>query len=344
MDKELKFIKRIDTEKHSIFYSLILNNNNNIIGYGRKYYSPHERIIKKIILDNNFNIIQDNVELIRGEDPRVFNHNNIIYVVDNNFNDTHLYNTLQKTYIKINLDGKNFSFISHNSNLYLIHYMKPLCLYKVNLDNGNVEKINSVYDGINNGEYRGGTPGYKISDNRYYGFGHKTYVYNNILKHDIFLWILDFTTYPMINIIDIKKPINSNNIMDPTSIITLNNKNYLISAESEFSWFRDQDYITNVYEICFDLSTIEFNYLIPFDLNIPSYKVLNKDLSYMSHDDAIKHYIEYGKNENRKYKLNLPDNFDTSIYKLLNKDLSHMSDEDALKHYIEYGKKEKRKY
>ena len=72
-----------------------------------------------------------------------------------------------------------------------------------------------------------------------------------ILKHDIFKWIVYFDNnkLPRISHFDIEQPCNSKNICDPTSIIVINDKQYLITAETDASWFCEQDYITNVYEI-----------------------------------------------------------------------------------------------
>jgi hypothetical protein len=102
-----------------------------------------------------------------------------------------------------------------------------------------------------NWEYRGGTPGYKINENEYYGFGHRTYNDYGTLRHDIFKWIVHFenNTLPSITIIEVDQPIHSKNICDPTSVVEVNNKKYLITAETNKEWFCDQDYITNVYEI-----------------------------------------------------------------------------------------------
>jgi hypothetical protein len=47
---KLSFIKRIDTIKNSIFYSLI-KFNNEIIAFGRRHYAS-ERVIKKIALND----------------------------------------------------------------------------------------------------------------------------------------------------------------------------------------------------------------------------------------------------------------------------------------------------
>lgn len=247
---KLTFIKRINTTKNSIFYSLI-KNNNEIIAFGRKDVLG-ERLIKKVTLNENFDIIEDNNISFIGEDPRCFEYNNKIYVLDNYLNDMYLMDYNNIKYIKINISGKNSTFIVHNNVLYFIHYIKPFQLYTFDVENGNITNVPVDDDKHNyNYEYRGGTPGYKLNDNTYYGFGHRTYVQNNILKHDIFKWIVYFDNnkLPRINHFDIEQPINSKYICDPTSVIEINNKKYLITAEADNPWFCEQEYITNVYEI-----------------------------------------------------------------------------------------------
>ena len=247
---KLSFIKRIDTIKNSIFYSLI-KFNNEIIAFGRRHYAS-ERVIKKIALNKNFDVIEDNNITFKGEDPRCFEYNNKLYILDNYCNDMFLIDYETNKYTRINISGKNISFVNHKNNLYFIQYIKPFCLYTFDIDTGNITKIavdddNKTY----NYEYRGGTPGYKINDNEYYGFGHRTYMCNNILKHDIFKWIIYFEDNKLTRIshIDIEQPSNSKNICDPTSVIELNGKKYLVTAETDKPWFVEQDYITNVYEI-----------------------------------------------------------------------------------------------
>jgi hypothetical protein len=247
----LKFIKKIDTIQNSIFYSF-LNKDDKIIGYGRLWdgFNPYRTIIN-VSINNNFEIINYN-DTLKGEDPRIFEHNNEVYIVDNYLNDIHLYNLNKNINCKINLNGKNFSFISHNNELYFIYTMRPFILCKVVLKTGNVIKINvNDFNSTINLEYRGGTPGYKNNNkiNVYYGFGHRTYFKDDILKHDIFKWIIDFNNKPSLEIIDIEKPSVSKNISDPTCVIIIENKTYLVTAESDEAWFKNQDYITNVYEI-----------------------------------------------------------------------------------------------
>jgi hypothetical protein len=260
----LKFFKRINTSKNSIFYSLI-DNGKEIVGFGRQRYDC--RIIKKIILDTKFNIINEKDNYLKGEDPRTFYIGNDLYVLDNYLNDMYLikessptqdFLSFSKEYIPIPIDGKNLTFINYppsSSNLYFIHYFKPFCLYNFDLVTRNITKIKTI-EGESDNEYRGGTPAYSINPTTYYGFGHRTYFKNGILTHDIFKWVLTFDSIgygecitPTIELYDIYKPENSKNITDPTSVIEINNKKYLITAESDEAWFKEQDYVTNVYEI-----------------------------------------------------------------------------------------------
>jgi hypothetical protein len=248
----LIFYKRIKTVEHSIFYSLINNDDNTITGYGRQllFNNVGDDYTKQVTLDDTFTIIEDNDIRLKCEDPRVFIHNGIRYVVDNFFCKIRLYDTVNKKYIPVRLPGKNFSFISHNNELYFIYIYKPFLLFKINLETTEITQVEVDNLGKQNLEYRGGTPGYKLSDNIYYGYGHRTYNKGNVLLHDIFYWTVDFNyDNPHFEIVDIPKPKNALNISDPTCVIEVNNKMYLITAESEKGWEYKQDYVTNVYEI-----------------------------------------------------------------------------------------------
>ena len=252
-----EFLKRLYVKKNSIFYSIIQNTkNNNIIAFGRNHYEKNGII--QIQLDKNFNIIKEYSSIFNGEDPRCFYYKNELYILDNYFNNMHLINYNTKKYItiniignNINISGKNISFFTHKNKLYFIHYMKPFKLFNFDIESGISSEIEVDNRYESNNEYRGGTPGYKLNETTYYGFGHRTYEENDILKHDIFKWILYFedNKKPRILIIDIEQPLNSKNICDPTSVIKIDNQLYLITAESECSWFCEQDYITNIYKI-----------------------------------------------------------------------------------------------
>jgi len=119
MNLKLEFIKRINTTKNSIFYSLI-RYKDEILGFARNHNNKRE--IKKIKLDDNFNIIEDNcneIDLIKGEDPICFIYYNKLYILDNYIDDMYLYDYEDNKYIKLLIDGKNPSFIIHNNEIYI---------------------------------------------------------------------------------------------------------------------------------------------------------------------------------------------------------------------------------
>ena len=110
----------------------------------------------------------------------------------------------------------------------------------------------------------------------------------------------------------------------------------------------------------FDKLSFDFDTL-PDDFDVEVYKNLNKDLKNMSNIDAINHYINFGKKEERIYiksndkKIKISKNntkyynepvldFDSKIYKELNKDLQYLTDGEAIYHYLTYGINEKREY
>lgn len=244
-----KFHKRLQTTEHSIFYSVI-QRKDKILAIGRRHFY-NERWLKMMTLDENFDVLDDTESiLIKGEDPRCFYHNNDLYVQDNYWNDMHLINVDDFKSIPIGISGKNISFISRNNKLYFIHYMAPFSLYELEPETGEIFPI-QTYSDFENFEYRGGTPGYHLQDDIYYGFGHRTYTYEDTILHDIFYWEVDFSyDKPYISIYDIEQPPEALNICDPTSVIEIGDKKYLITAETIWPWFQYQDYITNIYEIC----------------------------------------------------------------------------------------------
>jgi hypothetical protein len=262
MPTTFRHVKRITTEPNSIFYTLLKLPDNKFIGFGRK--NCPARILKKVILNDKLDIIEDKNETFRGEDPRSFYLNNKMYVIDNYYNDMYLIEhdaTAAQKFTKIRMSGKNLSFIPHDGKLYFMHYIKPFVLYTCNPDTGICEKV-----AVGNNQttldyqYRGGTPGYivKGTDNKYFGYGHRTYIVSGVLTHDIFKWVVTFpddASPPTIDYFDVEQPSGSKNICDPTSVVVIcdsdggDEKLYLITAETDEPWFKNQDYITNVYEI-----------------------------------------------------------------------------------------------
>ena len=83
---------------------------------------------------------------------------------------------------------------------------------------------------------------------------------------------------------------------------------------------------------------------LPTYFNPIVYKRLNYDLNNLNVKELINHYLRFGIDEKRKYKIDLPLDFNPNIYKELNVDLVNMSDEDLKTHYIKYGFIENRRY
>ena len=249
----LVFEKRIVTPKYSIFHSFV-KGNDGFVGYCRRRYN--ERISTKVQLDEtncDESRTHKKVQTLKAEDPRCFYHLGKFYVIDNTMHDVHIIEESRKQRVKIKLDGKNFSFISHNGLLYLIHYLHPLHLYIVDACTGDVTSVSQSDDDIDL-EYRGGTPGYKIKDDVYIGFGHRTYIIDDKLIHDPFQWTITFPSSsdgpPFLDLKQIDKPPMALNICDPTCVIEHDTALYLVTAESDVAWFTDnQDYITNLYKI-----------------------------------------------------------------------------------------------
>ena len=101
-----------------------------------------------------------------------------------------------------------------------------------------------------------------------------------------------------------------------------------------------------------------YKYNIPNNFMWKEYFFLNKDIqetdiykNLINKNDNIqlekyakKHYTLYGYNENRRYRFDVPLNFNWEEYILLNSDLQGLNEIDAKIHYISFGKNEGRKY
>ena len=80
--------------------------------------------------------------------------------------------------------------------------------------------------------------------------------------------------------------------------------------------------------------------------NFNYYEYINnyKDLRFLKHNEAYRHYLNHGKKEGRIYNTNNLHDFNPKIYKKLNTDLQDKTYEEALLHYIRFGKYEGRQY
>jgi hypothetical protein len=244
--KKIKF----DKLSESIFYSII-SYKNKLICFALSSYMSESKLLKSQI-DNEINV-NDNIEMINDflfVRPTPFIHKNNLYIVNKHFSNLSLYDVDNKKYIKFNINKNNFSFISHNDELYFIYSIKPFILYKYLLETDQIIKL--VVDNvgeIDNG-YVSNTCGYKFINNIYYGYGNNSYLDKEKVVYDIFMWTIDFNyKNPHIEIYNIKKPSNSKNIFIPTSIYEYNYKSYLVSFETNDLWFVDKNFETNIYEI-----------------------------------------------------------------------------------------------
>lgn len=90
---------------------------------------------------------------------------------------------------------------------------------------------------------------------------------------------------------------------------------------------------------------IYYNYryseLIPDGFEQHVYRTIYLDIAHFNIYDLITHYIEYGRNENRSYKL--PDNFDLNYYRE-NNNMVDFSDTEIIWHWFHHGQYENRKY
>ena len=248
---EFKLIKKVIHPDMSTFYSFV-NHNNQILGFSRSHYLSRDTRSHK--LKDSFDIETLDAPLLIGEDPRAFIHNDSLYVTDNYCHDQHIYNSNTKQRVKIDLNFKNTSYISHQNKLYGIHRMKPFELYEIDTNNGKATRI-STSEGESNSEYRGGTPGYEWKPNQYIGFGHTTtnHPYENPssepMKHKVFFWMVDFNTkQPTLSIQDVEIP-TSKLLLDPTSLIKKDGKVILVICESDSIWHHDQEFSTCFYEV-----------------------------------------------------------------------------------------------
>lgn len=151
--------------------------------------------------------------------------------------------------------------------------------------------------------------------------------------------------------------------IDDTNVIPVNHK------ESDLTVVQ----IMKTNEVNYEQLNKKYDMPSDFDWNV--YKSCNSDLKGIkTYFDAVRHYLEHGHKENRKYKndvstsmitfsshqppidgLNnhslsnvekeIPKDFDWITYKSINPDLRHIKGHnDAIRHYLDHGKREGRQY
>ena len=76
------------------------------------------------------------------------------------------------------------------------------------------------------------------------------------------------------------------------------------------------------------------------NFNIIEYKSLNHDIEKLSDEDAIKHYYDYGRFENRLYSY---EQFNIEEYKDKNPFLKNSSNDEIIEYYYYHGRYEIKK-
>jgi hypothetical protein len=113
------------------------------------------------------------------------------------------------------------------------------------------------------------------------------------------------------------------------------NRKYKFDIPKNFNWI---EYYYFNKDICYEDYNIN-DYIENNKLLEENNKLFNELEKY-----AKKHYTLYGKNENRRYKFDIPSNFNWLNYISLNNDLIGLNEIDSKIHYITFGEKEKRSY
>jgi hypothetical protein len=254
----LKFERRIETPKNSVFYTFA-RYQGKLLGFGRRSVFPDwtVRDISCNELDDDFTNMRE-TRVIRGEDPRVFVHQGKTYVIDGYLNDVHMY-CIDEGYrrIKLQLPGKNLSFLSVGSQVFVVFSFMPFIMVEIDIDTGRVIRQLDVDNErpMKYLLYRGSTYGHHLKDNYWYGFGHMTYHGHkhpmkpeDIVYHDPFLWIVKMDTVPKLQMFIVHKPPKALRIFDPACIF----EGKVFSAESDLLWGEDTDYVTNMYSLDID--------------------------------------------------------------------------------------------
>ena len=83
---------------------------------------------------------------------------------------------------------------------------------------------------------------------------------------------------------------------------------------------------------------------LPEDFDAFRYQELYPDLKDMDSFALEEHYLFWGRDEGRSYKLQLPEYFNPQVYRAKNPDLAKLSDKELEIHYSSFGSLENREY
>ena len=225
-------------------------------------------------LDGAEDALRGAARLATGEDPRIFAHAGRLFVVDNTMDTCRLlqlHDTLVKggaigvdRVYRVALSGKNLTFLpapcgtdAARAELLLVHWFRPLRVYRVGLADGAVDGFASLecifvegqegappHQTIGSGqappidigdaalpprdvaardeEFRGGTPGRPAGEGVWWGLLHRTWFVNGTLRHDPYAWVVRRSgaafTASLTRVQVVDRPSDSN-ILDPCSLV-----------------------------------------------------------------------------------------------------------------------------
>lgn len=188
-----------------------------------------------------------------GEDPRVVRWKDKVFIHDNTLNKSRLVNLYDISEVyTIPLKGKNFIFLTNATELFLVEWLVPLRVYRVeSLRKSSQIELRLIFQGTEkkNQEFRGGTNTiYDTTKGVWKGLGHRTYA-SPKLTHDPFYF--EIAKHDDTFSIEIK-PLNverrRNAIVDPTCMYMEDETLHVISAESSRPWYiKNQSFESNVY-------------------------------------------------------------------------------------------------
>jgi hypothetical protein len=239
-----RFEREIKLPDNGIFLSVLPDE--------RAYYRKDHQLIglSRGRLTEDWELVTDSGwEKPGWEDPRVFHWNGRDYLANNLLDGVAICDLQTGQETPVGLKGKNFSFLP-GDDLTFIRWFSPLEIHQ--LDAGTTRPLikrrwpdfrMSLPD-----SWRGGTPGTRIEDGLYAGFGHRTLDLASGLRHDPFVWRLDLRGRRCRLDARVVELPDRWALCDPTCVLERGGRTYLITAQSPLAWFSEQPLRTAVYE------------------------------------------------------------------------------------------------
>jgi hypothetical protein len=241
-------IARIDLPRHAVFCAVPQTDAPTTTVFYRSHYQS--RTLEPAALDlRTFTLAPaSGVPTFKGEDPRVFAYRGRTFFTDNFINDTHFIEPASGKLYKVPIAGKNLTVMVNDNDLFIVQWFAPLRVFKcVDFETQSYAVVHSD-SAFSDQTLRGGTPGvYDTHTRTFWGMGHRTWTEPcGRLRHTPFRWEIDPETW-LAHFVRFDDRPWSRAIVDPTSLIFRDDGWFVVTAESDVSWFSDQDYDTCVY-------------------------------------------------------------------------------------------------